>query len=72
MGVHGLAFIADGTKLLSASGDRTVAAWDVNTGGELGRAAFPAPLRCLSASGTNMVVGDAMGGFYYCRWHDSR
>lgn len=71
MGVNGLAFIADSTKLLSASGDRTVAAWDMNTGGELGRAAFPAPLRCLSASGISMVVGDALGGIYYCRWHDS-
>lgn len=70
MGVHGLAFIARGTRLVSASGDRTMAIWDAGTGRELGRAAFPAPLRCLGVSGAYVAVGDAAGGLHYCQWHD--
>ncbi len=68
MGVHGLVFLAGGTQLVSASGDRTVAVWDTDTFRELARTAFLAPLRCLAASGDRVLVGDAMGGVHYCRW----
>jgi WD40 repeat protein len=69
MGVHGLAFLAGGTQFVSASGDRTVAVWETDTGRELARTAFPAPLRCLAASAEQVLVGDAVGGVHYCRWH---
>ena len=69
MGVHGLAFLAGSTQLVSASGDRTVAVWDTDAGRELARTAFPAPLRCLAASADQVLVGDATGSVYYCRWH---
>ena len=68
MGVHGLAFLAGGTQLVSASGDRTVAVWDTDTYRELARAAFFAPLRSLAASGDRVLVGDAIGSVYYCQW----
>lgn len=58
--VNGVAFTADGTKLVSGSEDKTVRVWNLESGQVERQLAVPAPVRdlCLSHDGTQIITAD--------------
>jgi WD40 repeat protein/tRNA A-37 threonylcarbamoyl transferase component Bud32 len=61
--VTGVAFLADGKRIISAGQDRKLRLWDVQSGKELHAFDLPAPATCVAvASGTNSIGAGTTGG----------
>ena len=61
--VTGLRFTPDGTKLVSASADKTIRLWNVPAGTEAGKIETPAPIGAMTLvrGGTQVCTGHADG-----------
>jgi len=65
--VRSVAVTPDGRRAVSASDDRTLRVWDIETGGELAKIALDGAVWAVAVApnGTTIVAGDA-GGNVYC------
>jgi WD40 repeat protein len=59
--VTSLAFVEDGTRLLSGGEDRTIRVWDVASGEQLEQRDASAPVPCVAAAGAGSSVLFAQG-----------
>ena len=54
-------FSSDGTRIVTASADRTARLWDAATGEQITRIVLDASVTGLSVCGGTIALGDALG-----------
>lgn len=67
--VTGVTVTPDSRYVISASEDRTVRVWELQTGQEVARVALDSVLWCITGAldGTTILVGDLVGSLYCLR-----
>lgn len=59
--VESAAFSPDGTRIVTASSDRTARVWEAASGAEIARVALDAAVAALDLHGSSIGCGDALG-----------
>ena len=67
--MRAVAVTPDGRRAISASWDRTLKVWDLQTGQELATVALESALHCVDVApdGVTIVTGDGAGNVYCLR-----